>query len=144
MIVPLFDMLMCVAVACKTEADANLSLSQLSSWLQKRGLKFSAEKTRIINVEHGFDFLGFNVRLYAQKFARRDMRRAASPFQKIKTNPAYVRSICASACIDIFGPEQKLMIKPSKASQKKFRLKLKTTCAYILCRACICGIKKHS
>jgi hypothetical protein len=57
-------MLMCVAVACKTEADANLSLSQLSSWLQKRGLKFSAEKTRIINVEHGFDFLGFNVRLY--------------------------------------------------------------------------------
>jgi hypothetical protein len=33
---------------------------------------------------------------------------------------------------NIVGPEQKLMIKPSKASQKKFRLKLKTTCAYIL------------
>ena len=36
----------------------------LTRWLKERGLEFSPEKTRIIHLVEGFDFLGFNVRLY--------------------------------------------------------------------------------
>src|SRR5262249_30240087 len=34
-------------------------------WLRHRGLSWSPEKTRIVHLTEGFDFLGFNVRHYA-------------------------------------------------------------------------------
>ena len=36
----------------------------IESFLKERGLSFSEEKTRILSVEEGFDFLGQNVRKY--------------------------------------------------------------------------------
>ena len=33
-------------------------------WLQERGLHLSEEKTRIVHLTEGFDFLGFNIRHY--------------------------------------------------------------------------------
>src|SRR6185312_454138 len=36
----------------------------LPPWLAARGLTLSPEKTRIVHVAEGFDFLGFNVRHY--------------------------------------------------------------------------------
>jgi RNA-directed DNA polymerase len=51
-------------VACKTEADAKLVVSQLANWLQIRGLSFCSEKTQIVHANQGFYFLCFNVRLY--------------------------------------------------------------------------------
>lgn len=35
------------------------------AFLKTRGLEFSGEKTRITHIRHGFDFLGFNIRKYA-------------------------------------------------------------------------------
>lgn len=39
----------------------------IEEWPEKRNLKLSTEKTNIVQVEDGFDFLGFNIRTYSGK-----------------------------------------------------------------------------
>jgi RNA-directed DNA polymerase len=39
----------------------------VASFLQERGLSLSANKTKIVHIEEGFDFLGQNIRKYGQK-----------------------------------------------------------------------------
>ena len=51
-------------VFCESEEDAQAARLQAQEWLQERGLHLSAEKTRIVHLTEGFDFLGFNVRHY--------------------------------------------------------------------------------
>ena len=41
--------------------------AQLAGWLAPRGLAFNEDKTRVVTLDEGFDFLGFNVRRYANK-----------------------------------------------------------------------------
>jgi RNA-directed DNA polymerase len=53
-------------VFCASQEDASRVVEQiLPAWLGERGLSLSAEKTRIVHLRQGFDFLGFNVRHYA-------------------------------------------------------------------------------
>ncbi len=40
---------------------------QINQWLSERGLEISDEKTRIVHLRDGFDFLGFNLRHYEVK-----------------------------------------------------------------------------
>ncbi|HAT1916200.1 MULTISPECIES: group II intron reverse transcriptase/maturase [unclassified Legionella] len=40
----------------------------ITNFLAQRGLSLSQEKTKIVHIEEGFDFLGFNVRKYKGKF----------------------------------------------------------------------------
>ena len=49
-------------VFCETKEDTEKSQEILNEWLGKRGLNLSKEKTRIIQLCEGFDFLGFNIR----------------------------------------------------------------------------------
>jgi RNA-directed DNA polymerase len=49
---------------CETKEDAQQVQSILTEWLKERGLTLSEEKTRIVHLTEGFDFLGFNVRHY--------------------------------------------------------------------------------
>ena len=51
-------------VFCESEEDAQAARLQAQEWLQERGLHLSAEKTRVVHLTEGFDFLGFNVRHY--------------------------------------------------------------------------------
>jgi len=52
-------------VFCESKADAERVQTQiLPAWLQTRGLTLSAEKTRVVHLTEGFDFLGFNIRHY--------------------------------------------------------------------------------
>lgn len=51
-------------VFCETQEDAQKAQEILTEWLSKRGLTLSWEKTRIVHLTEGFDFLGFNVRHY--------------------------------------------------------------------------------
>lgn len=51
-------------IACKSKESAIEIKYRINNWLKLRGLSLSPSKTRIIHVSHGFDFLGFNVRLY--------------------------------------------------------------------------------
>jgi RNA-directed DNA polymerase len=54
-----------LVVFCATQGEAEQTIGELKDWLAFRGLTLSEEKTRIVHITEGFDFLGFNVRLYA-------------------------------------------------------------------------------
>ena len=54
-------------VACRTKEEAETAIVKLNTWLNKRGLSLSQEKTKISHISKGFDFLGFNIRLYESK-----------------------------------------------------------------------------
>jgi len=49
---------------CESQEDAETAKQILTEWLSKRGLTLSPEKTRIVHLTEGFNFLGFNIRLY--------------------------------------------------------------------------------
>lgn len=65
-------------VICHTRDQAEQIRHRLGEWLAPRGLAFNEDKTQIVHVDHGFDFLGFNVRRYDGKLL-------------IKPSPAAVR-----------------------------------------------------
>jgi RNA-directed DNA polymerase len=48
-----------------TRELAETARDKLREWLQPRGLELSEEKTCIVNLSEGFDFLGFNIREWA-------------------------------------------------------------------------------
>jgi RNA-directed DNA polymerase len=54
-------------VLCQTQADAELAQQTLQSWLTVRGLSLSPQKTRIVHLHQGFDFLGCTIRHYRAK-----------------------------------------------------------------------------
>ncbi|GAC1503942.1 MAG: group II intron reverse transcriptase/maturase [Pseudarthrobacter sp.] len=51
-------------VMCHTRRQAEEVQDRLEQWLQPRGLQFNQEKTRIVPLSQGADFLGFNIRRY--------------------------------------------------------------------------------
>ena len=51
-------------VFCESQEDAQAVKDILTDWLSKRGLVLSPEKTHIVHLTEGFNFLGFNIRLY--------------------------------------------------------------------------------
>ncbi|MBT2450178.1 group II intron reverse transcriptase/maturase [Streptomyces sp. ISL-43] len=52
---------------CATREEAAGVKSRLEEWFKPRGLAFNEEKTKVVHLEEGFDFLGFNVRRYNDK-----------------------------------------------------------------------------
>jgi len=54
-------------VMCHTRHQAEQVWYRLGEWLAPRGLAFNEDKTHIVHVEQGFDFLGFNIRRYRGK-----------------------------------------------------------------------------
>jgi RNA-directed DNA polymerase len=52
-------------VFCESQEDAILVMEKiLPDWLKARGLSLSPEKTRVIHLTEGFDFLGFTIKRY--------------------------------------------------------------------------------
>ena len=51
-------------VFCETKEDTIEAKETVKNWLSQRGLTLSEEKTRIVHITDGFDFLGFNIRQY--------------------------------------------------------------------------------
>jgi RNA-directed DNA polymerase len=52
---------------CHSRQHAEQVKQRLAEWLQPRGLVFNEDKTRIVHVNQGCDFLGFNIRRYHGK-----------------------------------------------------------------------------
>lgn len=69
-------------VFCETEEDALQSRQILTEWLAKRGLELSQEKTRIVSLEEGFDFLGFNIRRYKVNDRKSGLKTLIKPSKK--------------------------------------------------------------
>ena len=56
-----------VVVLCHSQEQAGQVKARLAEWLAPRGLAFNEDKTKIVHLSEGFDFLGFNVRRYNRK-----------------------------------------------------------------------------
>src|SRR5260370_42315468 len=54
-------------VLCHNQGQAEHVKARLAEWLAPRGLVFNDDKTKIVSVSQGVDFLGFNVRRYNRK-----------------------------------------------------------------------------
>ena len=54
-------------VHCHTRQEALEVKARLAAWLAPRGLAFNEDKTRVVSLSEGYDFLGFNVRRYGRK-----------------------------------------------------------------------------
>ncbi len=52
---------------CHTRDEAEQAKARLAAWLAPRGLTFNEDKTCIVTLEEGFDFLGFTVRRQSGK-----------------------------------------------------------------------------
>jgi RNA-directed DNA polymerase len=53
-----------LVACCHSRQQAEQVKAQLAEWLAPRGLAFNEDKTKIVHLTEGFDFLGFNVRRY--------------------------------------------------------------------------------
>jgi RNA-directed DNA polymerase len=53
-----------LVACCHSREQAEQVKAGLAQWLAPRGLVFNEDKTRIVHLEEGFDFLGFNIRRY--------------------------------------------------------------------------------
>lgn len=51
-------------IFCESKEDTLAAKKQINEWLNNRGLTISKEKTQIVHITEGFDFLGFNIRQY--------------------------------------------------------------------------------
>lgn len=67
---------------CATKDEAGDLKARLAKWLEPRGLAFNEEKTRIVHLEEGFDFLGFNVRRYNGKMITKPSKGAVQRARK--------------------------------------------------------------
>ncbi len=54
-------------VTAERQEDLQAFKPQIEEWLKERGLVLNEDKTRIVSVNDGFNFLGFNVRHYRGK-----------------------------------------------------------------------------
>jgi RNA-directed DNA polymerase len=69
-------------VFCRTQEDTIVCIRILEEWLAKRGLQFSEEKTRIVHLQDGFEFLGFHIRHYKDRRTRSGWIRRIKPSAK--------------------------------------------------------------
>lgn len=75
-------------VFCESKEDAEEVKDRiLPGWLAERGLALSKEKTRIVHLTEGFDFLGFNVRHHRQyRMAKSEYKLLIRPSKKSVMN----------------------------------------------------------
>lgn len=94
-----------LVVLCHTHRQAVLVKERLARWLGGRGLSFNEDKTRIVHVAEGFDFLGFNVRRYGSKLLIKPSKAAV---QRIRSRLAFemrrLRGANAKAVIAALNP----------------------------------------
>ncbi|MEV0149984.1 group II intron maturase-specific domain-containing protein [Nonomuraea sp. NPDC050733] len=50
---------------CHSQRQAQQVKAKLAEWLEPRGLVFNEDKTKIVHLSEGFDFLGVNIRRYS-------------------------------------------------------------------------------
>ena len=69
-------------IICLTLEDAKWAKQRIGEFLKERGLEFSEEKTRITNLDEGFDFLGFNIRRYKVSTTKSGYKLLIKPSKK--------------------------------------------------------------
>jgi RNA-directed DNA polymerase len=91
--------------ACSSREQAERVKARLAEWLRPRGLAFNEDKTRIVHVEDGFDFLGFNVRRYHGKLLIKPSKAAITRIkQRLRTELRALRGSNALAVVATINP----------------------------------------
>jgi RNA-directed DNA polymerase len=67
---------------CVSREQAEEVKARLAAWLAPRGLAFNEEKTHIVHLDEGFDFLSFNVRRYQGKLLIKPSKAAIQRHRK--------------------------------------------------------------
>ncbi len=73
-------------VFCESKEDAENAVKILSDWMKPRGLNLSDEKTKIVHLSEGFDFLGFNIRHYKNLTSKTELKLLIKPSKKSVSN----------------------------------------------------------
>jgi RNA-directed DNA polymerase len=69
-------------ILCESETDAYRAKEITEEFLKTRGLELSKEKTGVIHISEGFDFLGFNIRHYKDKTTKTGWKLLIKPSNK--------------------------------------------------------------
>ncbi|MDJ0650789.1 MAG: group II intron reverse transcriptase/maturase [Xenococcaceae cyanobacterium MO_188.B19] len=69
-------------ITSKTIEELEKVTSRVKQWLAKRGLELSTEKTHIVHIDEGFNFLGFNARHYNGKLLIKPQKEKVLAFCK--------------------------------------------------------------
>ncbi len=94
-----------LVVLCHSQLQAQQVKAVLSQWLTPRGLAFNEDKTRIVHLDTGFDFLGFNVRRYDGKLLIKPSKAAIQRIRKrLRTQIRALRGSNAAAVIAALNP----------------------------------------
>jgi RNA-directed DNA polymerase len=90
---------------CHTRQQAGQVKARLASWLAPRGLAFNEDKTRIVALGEGFDFLGVNVRRYRGKLLIKPSKTAVKRIrERLRTEFRSLRGTNAQAVIARLNP----------------------------------------
>lgn len=90
---------------CHSRAQAEQVKTRLAEWLKPRGLTFNEDKTRIVHVDQGFVFLGFNVRRYGGKLLIKPSKAAVRRVrQRLRAEMLALRGANAQAVIRKINP----------------------------------------
>ncbi|MEM9543311.1 MAG: group II intron reverse transcriptase/maturase [Cyanobacteria bacterium P01_E01_bin.42] len=96
-------------VTAKDKESLERVLIQITQWLSQKGLEISAEKTRIVHINDGFDFLGFNLRRYNGKLLIKPQKKKVLAFcKKIGQTLSQMKT---STQEEVIGSRSKLLNK---------------------------------
>ena len=94
-----------VVVLCHSQQQAEQVKARLAEWLAPRGLAFNEDKTSIVNLSEGFDFLGFNVRRYHRKLLIKPSKAAITRLrERLAAETRKLRGLNAVAVITTLSP----------------------------------------
>jgi RNA-directed DNA polymerase len=90
---------------CHSRQQAEQVKARLADWLTPRGLAFNEQKTRIVSLAEGLDFLGFNVRRYHGKLLIKPSTAAIRRIrERLRTEMRSLRGTNAIAVLQTLNP----------------------------------------
>jgi len=90
---------------CHTRHDAEQVKARLAEWLTPRGLAFNEDKTRIVTLEEGCDFLGFTVRRQSGKLLIKPSKAAVRRIrERLRTEMHALRGANAATVLFRLNP----------------------------------------
>jgi RNA-directed DNA polymerase len=90
---------------CHSRDHALQVKAALAEWLTPRGLAFNEDKTQVVSVDDGFDFLGFNVRRYHGKLLIKPSTAAVKRIrERLRVEMKALRGANASAVVRTINP----------------------------------------
>jgi RNA-directed DNA polymerase len=94
-----------VVVLCHSQEQAGQVKARLAGWLAPRGLAFNEDKTKVVHLGEGFDFLGFNVRRYRRKLLIKPSKAAIKRLrERLAAETRKLRGLNAVAVITTLSP----------------------------------------